>query len=59
MTNTLSRLPTAAFAGVYGAADHAPANRSADGRMIERAETLRQQQAVIDKLTEKGVLQGD
>ncbi len=57
MTNTLSRIPTAAFAEVYGRADHAPPNRSGDARMIEKSEALSQQQAVIEGLLERGVLE--
>ena len=56
MTNTLSRLPNVAFAEGYSRADHAPPNRSGDGRMIEKAETIAQQQAVIDRLVASGVL---
>jgi predicted amidohydrolase len=56
MTNTLSRLPNAAFAPAYQQAQHAPPNRTPDGGMIERAEAIAQQQAVIDRLTKDGVL---
>lgn len=56
MTNTLSRLPNAAFAPAYARASHAPADRTSDGRMIERVEALAQQQAVIDRLVRDGVL---
>ncbi|MEE4212546.1 MAG: nitrilase-related carbon-nitrogen hydrolase [Parvularcula sp.] len=56
MANTLSRLPSRAFSQVYQQADHAPPNRSKDGRMVERAEATAQQRAVIDKLTKAGVL---
>lgn len=57
MTNTLSRLPMEAFAPVYANATHAPSNRTADGKMIERADAIKGQQAVIDKLVAAGVLQ--
>lgn len=56
MTNTLSRLPNAAFASGYAGANHAPSNRTPDGRMIERVEAIAGQQAVIDRLVEQGVL---
>jgi len=56
MTNTLSRLPNAAFASGYAGANHAPANRTPDGQMIERAEAIAQQQAVIDRLAAAGIL---
>ncbi|MDJ0919491.1 MAG: nitrilase-related carbon-nitrogen hydrolase [Henriciella sp.] len=56
MTNTLSRLPNAAFASGYAGANHAPANRTPNGQMIERAEAIAQQQAVIDKLAAAGIL---
>ncbi|NRA28628.1 MAG: nitrilase [Parvularculaceae bacterium] len=56
MTNTLSRLPTAAFAPAYAAANHAPANRTPDAQMIERADAIAHQQAVIDRLAASGVL---
>lgn len=56
MTNTLSRLPNQAFAGAYGQANHAPANRTPDAQMIERKDAIAQQQAVIDRLVASGVL---
>lgn len=56
MTNTISRLPNTAFAPAYAQARHAPANRTPDGRMIERADVIARQQAVIDRLVESGVL---
>lgn len=56
MTNLLSRLPLAAFAPTYSATTLAPPNRTPDGRMIERAEAIGQQQAVIDGLVSRGVL---
>lgn len=56
MTNTLSRLPNAAFAKAYAQAQHAPANRTPDGRMIGREEAISSQQAVIDQLIASGVL---
>lgn len=56
MTNTLSRLPNTAFAGAYQQANHAPANRTPDGQMIERKDAIAQQQAVIDRLVASGVL---
>lgn len=56
MTNTLSRLPNAAFAGGYARANHAPPNRTPDGQMIEKAEAIAAQQSVIDRLAKAGVL---
>lgn len=56
MTNTLSRLPLAAFQADYSGRTHAPPNRMPHGQMIERNEALRQQQAVIDRLISTGVL---
>jgi predicted amidohydrolase len=55
MTNTLSRLPLQAFQADYGRV-FAPANRTPDGQMIERAEVTRRQQQVIDRLIAEGVL---
>ncbi|MBY0422840.1 MAG: hypothetical protein K2Q06_11095 [Parvularculaceae bacterium] len=55
MSNFLSRLPLTAFRGGY-AKDFAPPNRTPDGRMIERADAIRQQQAVIDRMLKDGVL---
>lgn len=52
MSNLLSRLPLAAFRPGY-AAERAPANRTPDGRMIERAEAVRQQQDVIEKMLKR------
>lgn len=49
MSNFLSRLPLAAFRKGY-AGEMAPPNRTRDGQMIERAEAIRQQQAVIDRM---------
>lgn len=56
MTNTLSRLPLAAFAPAYSENELAPANRTPDGKMVQRADALAQQQAVIDRLVSAGVL---
>jgi predicted amidohydrolase len=56
MTNTLSRLPLAAFAPSYGGAPLAPPNKTPDGRMIERAEVLARQRAVIEAMVVRGVL---
>lgn len=56
MTNTLSRLPLAAFAPAYSAAEMAPPNRTPDGQMVQRADAIAQQQAVIDRLIASGVL---
>jgi predicted amidohydrolase len=56
MTNTLSRLPLAAFAPAYAQTQLAPPNRTADGRMIERAEALAQQDKVIQDMLAKGIL---
>ncbi|MFN3313704.1 MAG: nitrilase-related carbon-nitrogen hydrolase [Hyphomonas sp.] len=56
MTNTLSRLPLAAFAPAYSETGLAPANRTPDGQMVQRADAIAQQQAVIDRLVASGVL---
>jgi predicted amidohydrolase len=56
MTNVLSRLPLDAFAPVYDRTELAPPNKTPDGRMIERAEVLARQRAVIDRLVQQGVL---
>ncbi len=56
MTNTLSRLPLAAFAPAYAGNEMAPANRTPDSKMVQRADALAQQQAVIDRLVSAGVL---
>ena len=56
MTNTLSRLPNAAFVGAYEHANPAPANRPPDAQMIDRKDAIAQQQAVIDRLVASGVL---
>ena len=55
MSNLLSRLPMEAFRPGY-AADLAPANRTPDGRMIERADAIKSQQSVIDRLVKDGVI---
>ncbi|MEM9706000.1 MAG: nitrilase-related carbon-nitrogen hydrolase [Pseudomonadota bacterium] len=54
MSNYLSRLPLEAFRDGY-AADRAPSNRTPDGQMIERADAIQQQKAVIDRLIASGV----
>jgi predicted amidohydrolase len=56
MTNTLSRLPLAAFATDYANREHAPPNRTPDGQMIERAEVLRRQREVIERLARDRVI---
>lgn len=56
MTNTLSRLPLAAFAPAYANHELAPPNRTPDGRMVQRADAIAQQQAVIDRLANSGRL---
>lgn len=56
MTNTLSRLPLDAFADAYADTELAPANRTPDGQMIERADAIAGQQAVIDAMKEQGIL---
>ena len=56
MTNLISRLPLDAFEGAYEGTTLAPANRSPDGKMIERDEAIAGQQAVIDRLREDGLL---
>jgi predicted amidohydrolase len=55
MTNTLSRLPLAAFAPAYSGT-MVPPNKTPDGKMIERREVLQRQQGVIDALVARGVL---
>ena len=55
MSNFLSRLPLAALRDAYGQ-EMAPANRTPDGKMIEKADAIAQQQAVIDRLVASGVL---
>ena len=56
MTNLISRLPLDAFEGAYAGTTLAPANRSPDGKMIERDEAIAGQQAVIDRLRKDGLL---
>ncbi|MEM9839264.1 MAG: nitrilase-related carbon-nitrogen hydrolase [Pseudomonadota bacterium] len=56
MTNTLSRLPNAAFASGYTQANHAPPNRTPDAQMMEKADAIAAQQAVIDRLADAGIL---
>ncbi len=56
MTNTLSRIPAAAFVARYGAAAHAEPNRTPDGRMMDRAGAVASQQSVIDRLVSAGIL---
>lgn len=57
MTNVLSRLPLAAFESAYRDATLAPPNGSADGRMVERSETIERQRRIIDRLLRDGVIQ--
>ena len=56
MTNLLSRLPLGAFAPSYAETRLAPANRTPDAQMIERADAIAGQQSVIDRLKEEGIL---
>jgi predicted amidohydrolase len=56
MTNTLSRLPVAAFAPAYSGTTLAPPNKTPDGRMIERSEVLMRQRNVIDAMVSRGIL---
>jgi predicted amidohydrolase len=56
MTNTLSRLPLAAFAPTYAGAALAPPNKTPDGKMIERGEVLARQRSVIEEMARRGVL---
>jgi predicted amidohydrolase len=56
MTNTLSRLPNKAFAPAYARAHHADADRTPDGRMMDRAGVLNAQQSVINRLEASGTL---
>lgn len=49
MSNFLSRLPLAAFRKGYSG-EMAPPNRTPDAKMIDRADAIRQQQAVIDRM---------
>lgn len=55
MSNFIARLPLDAFKDAYGQTI-APANRTPDGKMIERADAIAGQQAVIDRLVADGVL---
>lgn len=55
MSNFLSRLPMQSFRDGYGK-NLAPANRTPDGRMIERTDAIASQQSVIDRLTKDGVI---
>ncbi len=55
MSNFLSRLPMAAFAPTYDG-DIAPANRTPDGKMIERKDAIAGQQNVIDRLVADGII---
>jgi len=55
MSNFLSRLPMSAFGEGYGRIV-APANRTPDGKMVERADAIAAQQAVIDRLVRDGVI---
>lgn len=55
MSNFLARLPMAAFREGY-ARDHAPKNRTANGKMIERPQAITSQRTVIDQLIEDGVI---
>jgi predicted amidohydrolase len=56
MTNTLSRLPMDAFEKTYADTRFAPANKTPDGKMIERAEVLARQRAVIEDMAVRGIL---
>ena len=56
MTNTLSRLPLSAFKQSYADTRLAPANKTPDGKMIERAEVLARQRAVIEAMVNAGIL---
>jgi predicted amidohydrolase len=56
MTNTLSRLPLDAFEKTYSTTTLAPPNKTPDGKMIERAEVLARQRAVIDDMARRGIL---
>lgn len=55
MSNFLSRLPLDAFRSGY-AATRAEPNRTPDGRMIERADAIAHQRAVIDRLIAAGAI---
>jgi predicted amidohydrolase len=56
MTNTLSRLPMAAFAPAYASGALAPPNKTPDGKMIERSEVLARQRSVIEDMARRGIL---
>ena len=56
MTNTLSRLPLAAFAPAYSGTTLAPPNKTPDGKMIERADVLARQRGVIEDMAKRGIL---
>jgi predicted amidohydrolase len=56
MTNVLSRLPMDAFKNAYARTHLAPANRTPDGKMIERPQVIARQREVIDRLVRDGIL---
>ena len=56
MTNLLSRLPLDAFETTYRNTTLAPANKTPDGRMIERQQVLSKQREVIDRMVRDGVI---
>lgn len=56
MTNTLSRLPLAAFSSAYAGPPLAPPNKTPDGKMIERGEVLARQRGVIEAMLARGIL---
>jgi predicted amidohydrolase len=56
MTNTLSRLPLAAFAGAYSGPALTPPNKTPDGKMIERGAVIERQRGVIESMIARGVL---
>jgi len=55
MSNFLSRLPQDAFVGGY-TSTVSPANRTPDGKMIERQDAISSQQAIIDRLVADGII---
>jgi predicted amidohydrolase len=56
MTNLISRLPLDAFQAAYANTTLAPANKTPDGRMIERPAVMAKQREVIDRLVREGIL---
>lgn len=56
MTNTISRLPAGAFAPEYANAQYVTKNRMGSGKMMTHGEARADQEAVIQRMVESGVL---